>query len=43
MISGLFDVYNFGTASALRVEGIDICGKLELQKTFAKSTELELN
>jgi hypothetical protein len=24
MISGLFDVYNFGTANALRVEGIVI-------------------
>ena len=27
MISGLFDVYNLGTASALRVDGITICGK----------------
>jgi hypothetical protein len=24
MIQGLFDVYNMGTASSLRVEGIDI-------------------
>jgi hypothetical protein len=31
MISGLFDVYNFGTASAKSSEGIDICKKLELQ------------
>jgi hypothetical protein len=27
MIKGLFDVYNLGTASTLRVEGIDIAGK----------------
>jgi len=36
MISGLFDVYNFGTASALRVEGIDICGKTGTAENFAK-------
>lgn len=36
MISGLFDVYNFGTASALRVEGIDICGKTGTAENYAK-------
>jgi len=36
MISGLFDVYNFGTASALRVEGIEICGKTGTAENFAK-------
>jgi len=36
MISGLFDVYNFGTASALRVEGIAICGKTGTAENFAK-------
>jgi len=36
MIDGLFDVYNLGTASALRVEGIDICGKTGTAENFAK-------
>jgi penicillin-binding protein 2 len=36
MISGLFDVYNRGTAYALRVEGIDICGKTGTAENFAK-------
>ena len=36
MISGLFDVYNLGTASALRVQGIDICGKTGTAENFAK-------
>ncbi|SDW99863.1 penicillin-binding protein 2 [Flavobacterium degerlachei] len=36
MIKGLFDVYNFGTASTLRVEGIDICGKTGTAENFAK-------
>jgi penicillin-binding protein 2 len=36
MISGLFDVYNLGTASALRVEGIDICGKTGTAENYAK-------
>jgi penicillin-binding protein 2 len=36
MISGLFDVYNLGTAAALRVEGIDICGKTGTAENFAK-------
>ncbi|MBG6109414.1 penicillin-binding protein 2 [Flavobacterium sp. CG_23.5] len=36
MISGLFDVYNLGTASSLRVEGIDICGKTGTAENFAR-------
>jgi penicillin-binding protein 2 len=36
MISGLFDVYNLGTASSLRVEGIDIAGKTGTAENFAK-------
>jgi penicillin-binding protein 2 len=35
MIKGLFDVYN-GTASTLRVEGIDIAGKTGTAENFAK-------
>ena len=36
MISGLFDVYNLGTARALQVEGIEICGKTGTAENFAK-------
>ena len=36
IISGLFDVYNQGTAFGLRVEGIDICGKTGTAENFAK-------
>ena len=36
MISGLFDVYNFGTAHGLNVEGIDICGKTGTAENFTK-------
>jgi penicillin-binding protein 2 len=36
IISGLFDVYNLGTARGLRVEGIDICGKTGTAENFAK-------
>jgi penicillin-binding protein 2 len=36
MIAGLFDVYNFGTAHGLNVEGIDICGKTGTAENFAK-------
>lgn len=36
VISGLFDVYNLGTARALRVDGIDICGKTGTAENFAK-------
>ena len=36
MISGLFDVYNLGTAHGLNMEGIDICGKTGTAENFAK-------
>ncbi|AWG21222.1 penicillin-binding protein 2 [Flavobacterium faecale] len=36
VIQGLFDVYNYGTASSLRVQGIDICGKTGTAENFAK-------
>jgi penicillin-binding protein 2 len=36
MISGLFDVYNLGTAHGLNVEGIDICGKTGTAENYAK-------
>ncbi|KIA82687.1 penicillin-binding protein 2 [Flavobacterium sp. AED] len=36
MISGLFDVYNFGTAHGLNVPGIDICGKTGTAENYAK-------
>ncbi len=36
VIQGLFDVYNYGTASSLRVDGIDICGKTGTAENFAK-------
>lgn len=36
VIAGLFDVYNLGTAHALRVEGIDICGKTGTAENYAK-------
>jgi penicillin-binding protein 2 len=36
VINGLFDVYNKGTASRLRVEGIDICGKTGTAENFTK-------
>jgi len=36
VVAGLFDVYNLGTAHALRVEGIDICGKTGTAENFAK-------
>jgi penicillin-binding protein 2 len=36
MISGLFDVYNFGTAHALRVPDIDICGKTGTAENYAR-------
>jgi penicillin-binding protein 2 len=36
VVQGLFDVYNFGTASRLKVEGIDICGKTGTAENFAK-------
>ena len=36
VINGLFDVYNMGTASGLRVEGLEICGKTGTAENFAK-------
>jgi penicillin-binding protein 2 len=36
MIDGLFDVYNKGTASGLRVEGLEICGKTGTAENYAK-------
>jgi penicillin-binding protein 2 len=36
IIDGLFDVYNLGTASALRVQGIDICGKTGTAENYTK-------
>jgi penicillin-binding protein 2 len=36
VIAGLFDVYNKGTAYALKVEGIDICGKTGTAENYAK-------
>jgi penicillin-binding protein 2 len=36
MISGLFDVYNKGTAFGLNVPGIDICGKTGTAENFTK-------
>jgi penicillin-binding protein 2 len=36
MISGLFDVYNKGTAHALRVPDIDICGKTGTAENYAR-------
>lgn len=36
VVAGLFDVYNLGTAHALRVEGIDICGKTGTAENYAK-------
>ena len=36
IISGMFDVYNKGTAAGLGVVGIDICGKTGTAENFAK-------
>lgn len=36
VISGMFDVYNLGTASRLKVEGINICGKTGTAENFTK-------
>ncbi len=36
VIDGLFDVYNMGTAHALQVEGIEICGKTGTAENYAK-------
>lgn len=36
VVEGMFDTYNKGTASALRVPGIDICGKTGTAENFLK-------
>ena len=36
VITGLFDVYNLGTARGVRVEGIDICGKTGTAENYTK-------
>ena len=36
VVQGLFDVFNYGTASSLRVKGIDICGKTGTAENFAR-------
>jgi penicillin-binding protein 2 len=36
VIDGLFDVFNLGTASHLRVEGIEICGKTGTAENYTK-------
>jgi penicillin-binding protein 2 len=36
VIDGLYDVYNYGTASHLKVEGIEICGKTGTAENFTK-------
>lgn len=36
VVSGLFDVYNKGTAHALKVKDIEICGKTGTAENFAK-------
>ncbi|GAB4155411.1 MAG: penicillin-binding protein 2 [Winogradskyella sp.] len=44
VVQGMFDVFNDGTAKALKVEGIDICGKTGTAENFAiidgKKTQL---
>ncbi|MFC0603970.1 penicillin-binding protein 2 [Winogradskyella pulchriflava] len=36
VIQGMFDVYNKGTASTLRIPGIEICGKTGTAENFVK-------
>ncbi len=36
VISGLYDVYNVGTAKSVRVEGLDICGKTGTAENYTK-------
>jgi penicillin-binding protein 2 len=36
IINGLFDVYNYGTASSLKVNDINICGKTGTAENFTK-------
>ena len=41
VIKGMFDVYNEGTASTLRIPGIDICGKTGTAENFMKIDEVK--
>ncbi len=36
IVQGMFDVYNFGTASMVRIPGIEICGKTGTAENFTK-------
>jgi penicillin-binding protein 2 len=36
VIAGLFDVYNYGTASHLQVKGLEICGKTGTAENYTK-------
>jgi len=36
VIHGLFDVYNYGTAKNLKIQGIEICGKTGTAENFTK-------
>ncbi|MBT8256776.1 MAG: penicillin-binding protein 2 [Bacteroidia bacterium] len=36
VIDGMFDVYNYGTASHLKVKGIEICGKTGTAENYTK-------
>ncbi|MEL6811385.1 MAG: penicillin-binding protein 2 [Bacteroidota bacterium] len=36
VIDGMFDVYNYGTAEYLQVEGIEICGKTGTAENYTK-------
>lgn len=41
VIQGMFDVYNKGTASTLRIPGIDICGKTGTAENFVNIDSLK--
>ncbi|MCB0457261.1 MAG: penicillin-binding protein 2 [Flavobacteriaceae bacterium] len=36
VVNGMFDVYNYGTASALKIPGIDICGKTGTAENYIR-------
>ncbi len=36
IVQGMFDVYNYGTASMVRIPGIEICGKTGTAENFTK-------
>jgi penicillin-binding protein 2 len=36
VIHGLFDVYNYGTAKNIKIQGIEICGKTGTAENFTK-------